>query len=103
MLDGSRYLSGTWTFRGLPDIGDGSDPRKNISLLEWFFERYRYSPGEVAQLLGVTERSVLRWVKRRQLPRPAAATILALVGARRAELGRWRGLGTVGLVSVARR
>lgn len=75
----------------LPDIGDGSDPQKNISLLHWFLARYRYSEADAAQLLGVSARSIYRWKSQNSLPRRSAISIMGLCGARQAQHGRWRG------------
>lgn len=74
----------------IPDVGDGSDPEKNISLLQWFSTRYHYQTHETAQLMGVTSRTVYRWQAEKRLPKAAAVTLLALAGARQAQLGRWR-------------
>ena len=75
---------------GLPDIGDGSDPQKNISLLRWFLHRYDYSEADAAQLLGVSKRSVYRWNSKNGLPKRTAVAIMGLCGARQAQRGRWR-------------
>lgn len=84
------HFSGFWTLEGVPDVGDGSNPEINISLLVWFSDRYRYEIHETAQLMGVTSRTVYRWQSERRLPRAAAVMLLALAGARQAQVGRWR-------------
>lgn len=85
-----RHFPDFWTMESLPDIGDGSDPEKNISLLHWFLRRYQYTEADAAQLLGVSKRSVYRWLAKNGLPKRTAVTLLGLCGARQAQLGRWR-------------
>lgn len=88
--DFDRYSSGFWLFEGPPDIGSGKDPRKNFSLLTWFEHRFSYTATDIAQIMAVSIRTVQRWHSAKALPRRDAAMILALIGARRATLGRWR-------------
>lgn len=75
-----------WTFRGLPDIEDGSDAKKNFLLLTWFKDHYRYEHAQLAQLIGTSSSTLYRWQQRRRVPKLAAFALLGLCGYRQAEL-----------------
>lgn len=89
MSDIQGKITGYWTFQGVPEIGDGKDGQKNISLLGWFQRKYRYTDAELAQIMGVSLRSIYRYRARQSLPKRQALQLMALAGLRVAGRARW--------------
>ena len=89
MLELQRDIVGIWTFRDVPDVGDGTDPIKNISMMLWFMRRFLQDEASFAQMLSVSERTVYRW-KKSGLPRKELITLMALAGLIRLDVPSWR-------------